>query len=156
MKKRLKELFDADTSTTDYGAAVFSEFGLSVDKHYDILVVAPGWKPSKIMNGFDVDIVTTATHSYISGYEVKGEEFLIAWIQTSPGACSLIDELSICAFLDFDKLIFLGAVGSLTKDIGLGEICTPSYCISGNLANGYLLEDINEYKPFGRVYPNDP
>ncbi len=156
MKKRLKEIFDADTSTTDYSAAVFSEFGLSVDKHYDLLVVAPGWKPSKIMNGFDVDIVTAATHSYISGYEVKGDGFLIAWIQTSPGACSLIDELSVCAFLDFDKLIFLGAVGSLIKDIGLGAVCTPSYCISGNLANGYLLEDINEYRPFGRVYPNDP
>lgn len=156
MKKRLREIFDADMSTTDYGAAVFSEFGLSTDKHYDLLVVAPGWKPVKIMKEFDVGITTAAAHSYISGYEVKFGGFLIAWIQTSPGACSLIDELSLCAFLDFDKLIFLGAVGSLTKDIGLGAVCTPSYCISGNLANGYLMEDINEYRPFGKVYPNDP
>ena len=156
MKRRLKEIFDADKSTVDYRAAVFSEFGLSTDKHYDLLVVAPGWTPVKIMNDFDVDIVTSVRHSYISGYEVKGDGFLIAWIQTSPGACSLIDELSVCAFLDFDKLIFLGAVGSLTKDIGLGEICTPAYSISGNLANGYLMEDINDYKPFGKVYPNDP
>ena len=156
MKKRLKDIFDADKSTNDYRAAIFSEFGLSADKHYDLLVVAPGWKPARIMNGFNVEIVNSAKHSYISGYEVKGDGFLIAWIQTSPGACSLIDELSICAFLDFDKLIFIGAVGSLTKDIGLGELCTPSYSISGNLANGYLMEDINDYKPFGKVYPNDP
>lgn len=155
MKRRLKDIFDADKSTTDYRAAVFSEFGLSADKHYDLLVVAPGWTPLKIMNGFDVEVVTTAKHSYISGYEVRGDGFLIAWIQTSPGACSLIDELSLCAFLDFGKMIFLGAVGSLTKDIGLGALCMPSLCISGNLANGYLMEDITEYKPFGKVYPSD-
>ena len=58
-------------------------------------------------------------------------------------------------YLNFDQMIFVGAVGSLSKDIGLGDICTPSSCISGNLANGYLMEDITEYKPFGRVYPND-
>jgi len=156
VKKRLKDIFDADKSTEDYASAVFSEFGLSVDKHYDLLVVAPGWKPTKIMAGFDVEVVTTAIHSYISGYEVKGNGFLIAWIQTSPGASSLIDELSLCAFLDFEKLIFLGAVGSLTKEIGLGSICTPLYSVSGNLANGYLMEDIKEYKPFGKIYPNDP
>ena len=156
MKKRLKDIFDADGSTRDYAAAIMSEFGLSVDKHYDMLVVAPGWKPTKIMANTDTEITTTVTHSYISGFEVKGDGFLIAWIQTSPGACSLIDELSLCAFLDFDKLIFLGAVGSLSKDIGLGTICTPSYSVSGNLANGYLMEDIRDYKPFGKVYPNDP
>ena len=69
MKRRLKEIFDADKSTVDYRAAVFSEFGLSTDKHYDLLVVAPGWTPVKIMNDFDVDIVTSVRHSYISGYE---------------------------------------------------------------------------------------
>lgn len=156
MKKRLKDIFDADKSTTDYGAAIMAEFGLSVDKHYDLLVVAPGWTPPKIMANADVEITKTVSHSYISGYEVRGEGYLMAWIQTSPGACSLIDELSLCAALDFDKLVFVGAVGSLTKDIELGSICTPFYSISGTLANGYLMEDIREYEPFGKVYPNDP
>lgn len=105
---------------------------------------------------FDAEITQTASHSYISGYEVKGDGFLMAWIQTSPGACSLIDELALCAALDFDKLVFAGAVGSLTKDTGMGTLCTPSFSISGNLANGYLMEDITQYKPFEKVYPNDP
>ena len=156
MKQRLKDIIEADRSTNDYSAAVYAEFGLSTNKHYDILVVAPGWVPTKIMQGFNVEITCSATHSYISGYEVKGEGFLIAWIQTSPGACSLIDELSLCAVLDFDELIFIGAVGSLTKEISVGEICTPSFSVSGNLANGYLMEDITRYKPFGKVFPNDP
>ena len=156
MKKRLQELFDADHSTRDYRAAVFAEFGLSADKHYDLLVVAPGWKPTTLLRGFDAEVGTAASHSYISGYEITAGGARIAWIQTSAGASSLIDEMSLCAFLDFDKLVFLGAVGSLTAEIGLGAVCTPTWCISGNLANGYLTEDLRTYQPFGRVYPNDP
>ena len=157
MKKRLQDIFDADRSTKDYDAAIQTEFGLSTGKHYDLLVVAPGWTPQKVLADFDVEITCTADHSYISGYEVKGKDFLMAWIQISPGACSLIDELSLCAVLDFDQLVFAGAVGSLTKDLGIGAVCTPSFSISGNLANAYLIEeDITQYKPFGKVFPNDP
>ena len=94
------------------------EFGLSRDKHYDVLVVAPGWKPTKIMPDYDVEITCTKEHSYISGYEVKGDDFLIGWIQCSTGASSLIDELSTCAYLIFDKMVFVGAVGSLVSEIG--------------------------------------
>lgn len=54
----------------------------------------------------------------------------------------MIDELATCAYLDFDKLVFVGAVGSLVPEIGFGALCTPQWSISGNLANGYLLEDI--------------
>lgn len=49
------ELIKADKSTDNYTGAVFDEFGLSVDKHYDVLVVAPGWTPAKIMNDYDVE-----------------------------------------------------------------------------------------------------
>lgn len=155
MKQRMIDLIKADKSTDNYAGAVFDEFGLSVDKHYDVLVVAPGWTPTKIMDGYDVEISCTAEHSYISGYEVKGDDYLLGWIQISSGASSLIDTVSLCAVLDFDKMVFVGAVGSLVAEIPVGALCTPSWCVSGNLANGYLLEDIKMYKPFGRVYPND-
>lgn len=156
MKARLMQLLSADASYTEDREIAMYEFGLSRDKHYDVLVVAPGWKPTKIMADYDVDIICTKEHSYINGFEVKGEYFLIGWIQCSSGASSLIDELSTCAYLDFDKLVFVGAVGSLVPEIGLGALCTPEWSVSGNLANGYLLEDVRQYKPFEKVYPNDP
>lgn len=156
MKERLIQLLSADNSFAEDKDIAMYEFGLSRDKHYDVLVVAPGWKPTKIMTDYDVEITCTKEHSYISGYEVKGDCFLIGWIQCSTGASSLIDELSTCAYLNFDKLVFVGAVGSLVPEIGLGALCTPEWSISGNLANGYLLEDIRQYKPFEKVYPNDP
>lgn len=157
MKQRMLDLIRADKSTEDYAGVVFSEFGLSVEKHYDLLVVAPAWKPDRIMKDCEVEIVCTRdTHSYYSGYEVKHGDRLIGWIQCSPGACCLIDELSLCAVLDFDKLVFLGAVGALSPEISLGDLCTPAWCVEGNLANGYLEENILAYKPYGKVFPNDP
>lgn len=156
MKERLIQLLGADNSFAEDKNIAMHEFGLSRAKHYDVLVVAPGWNPTKIMADYDVEITCTKEHSYISGYEVKGNDFLIGWIQCSSGASSLIDELSTCAYLNFDKMVFVGAVGSLVPEIGLGALCTPEWSISGNLANGYLLEDIREYKPFEKVYPNDP
>lgn len=155
MKQRLTELLNAEKSSTDYAGAVLADFGLSVDKHYDALVVAPGWKPHKIMSSFDVEITCTAEHSYISGYEVKCDGTLIAWVQIGAGAHAVIDELSICSILDFDKIIFIGAVGALVPELPMGTVCTPSWSIAGNLANGYLSEDITKYTPFGMVYPND-
>ncbi len=157
MKERLKQLLAAESALSETGHAAEYEFGLSYEKHYDALVVAPGWKPTKIMADMPgVEITCTKVHSYLSGYEIKSKDCLIAWIQCSSGASSLIDELSACAYLNVGKLIFVGAVGGLLPEIGLGELYTPLWCIEGNLANGYLEEDILAYKPFGRVYPNTP
>lgn len=155
MKERLIQILNADKSLAKEADIAMYEFGLASNKHYDVLVVAPGWKPDKIMTDYEVEITCTKVHSYLSGYEVKGDNFLIAWIQCSSSASSLIDELTTCAYLNFDKLVFVGAVGSLVPEIGLGTLCTPQWCISGNLANGYLLENIRDYVPFSKVYPND-
>lgn len=154
MKERLKQIFSAMQITPGGDAALY-EFGLHKEKHYDVLVIAPGWKPTKIINRKDIHVTCTMEHSYISGYEVTAYGRAIAWIQCSSGASSTIDKLSTCAELNFDKMVFVGAVGALTADIGLGELCTPEWSIAGNLANGYLEEDITQYVPFQKVYPND-
>lgn len=116
-------MLHADASFSEDRETALYEFGLSREKHYDVLVVAPGWNPIKIMASYDVEITCTKAVNDISGYEVKGKDFLIGWIQCSSGAGSLIDELATCAYLDFDKLVFVGAVGSLVPEIGLGALC---------------------------------
>ncbi len=154
MKARLKQIFSAIQITPGADLA-FYEFGLPKEKHYDVLVVAPGWKPTEIIARKDIRVVCTMEHSYLSGYELTYHGLSIAWIQCSSGAASTIDEMAACAELNFDKLVFVGAVGALTADIGLGDLCTPEWCIAGNLANGYLDEDLTNYVPFQKVYPND-
>lgn len=155
MKERLKRIIakDKQFNAGDMAAEVF---GFRRDVHYDILVVAPGWKPTKILNETDFEVTVTGDHSYTSGYEVKMGDRLIAWAQTASGGCNLIDHLTICAELDFDKMVFVGAVGGLKKGFEVGDVCIPVKCIAGTMANAYLLDDIRAYKPFEEVVPHDP
>jgi purine-nucleoside phosphorylase len=132
----------------------FLNFGLDSNKEYDALVVAPGWKPSKIIKDQSYKVTVLATHSYISGYMVEKNDIKIAWIQIASGASNLLDHLTLCAELKFKKLIFVGAVGSLKEEFSIGDICTPSYSVAGVFANAYLEEKLTDYRPFGTIYPN--
>ena len=153
MKKRMLQLLTADESYAKDKDIAMCEFGLSVEKHYDVLVVAPGWKPTKIMADYDVEITCTKAVNYISGYEVKGKDFLLGWIQCSSGASSLIDELSTCAWLNFDKLVFVGAVGSLVPEIGLGALCTPSGAFPETWPTGIFRKISGSISPSERSGP---
>lgn len=150
MKDQLKNIL---AKMKEFNSGDMSEevFGLSFETHYDVLVVAPGWKPTKILPEQDFSVTVRGEHSYTSGYEVECGNCKIAWIQTASGACNLIDHLAICAHLNFDKLVFLGAVGGLKPDFELGDVCVPSECIEGSMACAYLREDICSWQPFGKV-----
>lgn len=149
MKRILKKIHKYNISDMAY-----LNYGLDSNIIYDALVVAPGWKPTKIIQDTSFKVTTLATHSYISGYLVEKENIKIAWIQIASGAPNLLDHLTLCAELKFNKLIFVGAVGSLTEKFNVGDVCTPSYSIAGVYANAYLEESLHDYKPFNKVYPN--
>ena len=131
-------------------------YGLDPSGHYDLLVVAPSWKPTIILPPEQFQVECTAVHSYTSGYEVRQGRLRIGWVQTSAGGGSVIDELSVCTALNVDKLVFLGAVGSLVPGFALGDVCTPRLSIDGGMARAYLSDDLRRYRPFETVYPNDP
>lgn len=154
MKEQLKRIIEKDRqyNAGDMAAEVF---GFRRDVHYDVLVVAPGWKPTKIFTDTGFRITQTAGHSYTSGYELTIGSRTIAWAQTGSGGCNLIDHLTLCVDLSFDKLIFLGAAGGLKKEMNVGDVCTPIRCVEGTMANAYLTGDPRSWKPFGDVMPND-
>lgn len=152
MKQKLKQLLD---TMHDYntGDLAYHTFGVTNEICYDALVVAPGWKPTRIITDSSFHITELAIHSYISSYLVEKEGKKILWIQCASSAANLMDHLIICAELNFKKLIFVGAVGSLNEQFNIGDICTPSYSIAGVYANAYLCEKLSDYKLFEKVYP---
>jgi purine-nucleoside phosphorylase len=154
MKPKMKEIL-SNVHKYNVGNMAQLNFGLDPNVTYDALVVAPGWKPTNIIQDNSFKITTLATHSYISGYLVEKDNLKIGWMQIASGASNLLDHLVLAAELSFNKLIFVGAVGALTNRFNVGDICTPSYCIAGVFANAYLLENMYEYKPFNIVKPNE-
>lgn len=153
MKDKLKKILDTMHEYNVKNLA-FTTFGVQEATMYDALVIAPGWKPTKLLSNLSFQITELAIHSYISSYLVEKASKKILWIQCSSSAANLMDHLIICAELKFKKLFFIGAVGSLNEQFQVGDICTPSYSISGVYANAYLENQLTDYVPFKKIYPN--
>lgn len=130
-------------------------FGLREDVLYDALVVAPSFSPYKLQMEKNCKVTTLKEGAYIAGYLVENDGLSIAWIKTGSSAGNLIDHMALCAELSFKRIIFIGAVGGLKEQFKLGDICTPSYSISGSYADSYLMrESIRENMLFEKVFPD--
>ena len=154
MKPRLKEALE---NMKRHNAGVMSRecFGFEPGVPYDALVVTTGWKPDKIILDPSFAVTQLTQHAYFSGFLVEKDGLKIAWAQTASGACNVLDHISICAELKFDKLIFAGAVGGLTADFPVGALCTPEVCLEGSYAGAYLEDRLPAFTPFAPVYPPD-
>ena len=154
MKERLIEIVETfHKYNSEHMAA--QTFGLSEDVVYDALVVAPRYTPYRINMQDKCKITTLAERSYIGGYLVERDGLKIAWIKIGSSAGNMIDHLALCAELSFKKLIFIGAVGALKENFSLGEVCTPSYSLSGSYADTYLEKSsIRESMVFEKVCPD--
>lgn len=153
MKERLNHLLAA---MKQYNSGCMSRecFGLDPDVGYDAMVVAPGWKPTKIIKDEAYHVTQLSQHSYFSGFLVETDGLKIAWVQTASGACNVLDHCLILGELQFKKLIFVGAVGSLVSEFDIGDFCTPSCCIAGVYAHQYLNGTLHGFAPFQTVSPD--
>ena len=154
MKEKLKNILDTFHKYNSEHMAM-QAFGLSEDIVYDALVVAPSFSPYKLGVDATCKVTTLREGAYLGGYLVEKDGCNIAWIKIGSSAGNLIDHLALCAELSIRKLIFIGAVGGLKPEFELGDICTPSYSLSGSYADTYLMKDsIKENMLFTKVFPD--
>ena len=154
MKEALKKIVDTfHRYNSEHMAA--QAFGLSEDVIYDALVIAPSFSPYKLRMDEQCKVTTLKEGAYIAGYLVETDGLNIAWIKIGSSAGNLIDHMAVCAELSFKRVIFIGAVGGLKENFRLGDICTPSYSISGSYADSYLMkQSIRESMLFTKVVPD--
>lgn len=154
MKKKLKQIVDAFHKYNSENMA-FQAFGLSEDITYDALVIAPSFSPYKLKMERFCTVTTLKEGAYIAGYLVEKDNKKIAWIKIGSSAGNLIDHLALCAELTFKRMIFIGAVGALKEHFELGDVCIPSYSLSGSYADSYLKKDsIRETMLFSKTEPD--
>ncbi|MBQ4020501.1 MAG: hypothetical protein II606_07410 [Erysipelotrichaceae bacterium] len=154
MKESLKRIVDAFHRYNTEHMAV-QAFGLSEDITYDALVIAPSYTPYKLSMDETCKVTTLKEGAYIAGYLVEKDGMNIAWIKIGSSAGNLIDHMALCAELSFKRMIFIGAAGGLKESFQLGDVCTPSYSISGSYADSYLMKDsIKENMLFKKVVPD--
>lgn len=152
MKPELARMLD-NMKKYNAGDMIFETFGFDREVVYDALVIAPGWKPTKIIKDEAYHVTQLTQHSYFSGFLVEKDGMKAAWAQTAAGGCNVLDHSIILAELQFRKLIFVGAVGSLVPELEVGDFCTPSQCIAGVYAHHYLNRKLQNFVPFETVEP---
>lgn len=153
MKERLKQIVESFEHYNSKNMAYLT-FGFDEEMEYDALVVAPGFTPYKLNVHLNYKVTTLRESTYIAGYLVEKDNLKIAWIKTASSASNVIDHMAACARMKIKKLIFIGAVGALTPKFGLGDICTPTYCVAGGFANTYLKDSLRDFVPFERIEPD--
>ncbi len=154
MKESLKRIIDKfHLYNSEHMAA--QAFGLREEITYDALVVAPSFSPYKLNMDEKCKVTTLKEGAYLAGYSVEKDNLNIGWIKIGSSAGNLIDHLSLCAELSFKRLIFIGAVGGLNETFRVGDVCTPSFSLSGSYADAYLMkESIHENMLFEKVVPD--
>lgn len=153
MKEQLIEVL-ANMKKYNSGCMSRECFGFDPEVLYDVMVVAPGWKPTKIIQDASYHVTQLTQHSYFSGYLVEKDGLKIAWAQTASGACNVLDHCIIFGELQFRKMVFVGAVGSLTPEFDVGDFCTPECCIAGVYAHQYLQSSLDGFLPMQTIYPD--
>ncbi len=155
MKQQFRDMLDA-MHRYNRGSLAKELFGLDPTERYDLLVVAPSWHPAKIFSEVRALVSPLADHAVTKGWRLDWTNKKIAWVHCSRGAANLIDSLSVCGELNFERMLFVDSAGSLVPDCKVGDFCTPSCAVSGVGANAYLGARLADYRPFSKVTPNDP
>ena len=154
MNDKLKRMVDVFHKYNSEHMAL-QAFGLSEGVNYDALVIAPSFTPYKLKMDTYCKVTTLKEGAYIAGYLVEKDDLKIAWIKIASSAGNLIDHLALCAELNFKQMIFIGAVGALKEEFELGDVCTPSFSISGSQADAFLLgNSIRDNTLFTKVFPD--
>lgn len=102
------------------------------------VIIAPAWKLELFdeVTG-DVSLISDAMYK-VWDVTVGDEKF--TYIVTGIGAPLVIDAVLALGCTPCKKLIFIGSVGALDKNIGIGDIIVPEYSVCGDGACRYLTD----------------
>lgn len=104
---------------------------------------------------FDAEI-TPIYKKYHSISNIKVKDMKFTFITTGVGAPNLVDIVLALGTTKCKNIIFIGSVGSINKDINIGDIVIPKYSICGDGVCKYLTgKKLKESDTFGKKYfPN--
>jgi len=118
------------------------------------VIIAPLWKPELFSNYYDCIIQNS--DGIFKMWTLSAAGFKITYIVTGMGASNVNDIVLALGCTPCKKIIFIGSVGALDKNIGIGDIVIPEYSICGDGACRYLTnKKLTENDTFGeKNHPN--
>jgi len=121
------------------------------------VIIAPTWEVS-LFSSYSSAIRhisgSRKFDNYISEIDVFGKK--ITFITASPGASDILDTILALGCTPCKEILFIGSVGSLDKNMNIGDIVIPKYSICGVGANRYLtIDTISNNDTYGKKYYPD-
>ena len=109
------------------------------------VVIAPWWEPKSLELLGEAEYLSASQFSAIKVWNIHSKVRDITYIKTGIGAPVFMDALLALGVTPCKKVLFVGSVGSLDENIGIGDIVIPEYSICGDGASRYIATDTLTY-----------
>ena len=121
------------------------------------VIIAPTWKVDIFSNHVDkIKHISGPTGHEYNIYELKIGSDKITYIITGVGACNIIDAVLALGCTPCNKILFMGSVGALDRNMKIGDLVIPQYSVSGVGADRYLTtETADKNECYGKKYYPD-
>lgn len=118
------------------------------------VIIAPWWEPKSLPDLGKAKCLSTSNSVKI--WNITAGKTKITYIKTGIGAPVLIDALLALGVTKCKKIVFIGSVGALDPEIGIGDIVIPEYSVCGDGASRYIAsDDLKNGDCWGeKVYPD--
>lgn len=130
--------------------------GLSVTPEHirKNVVIAPWWTPDTLPGLGEAEMLSPPGYA-IGVWNIKNEKTEITYIKTGIGAPMFLEGLLPLGVTNCKRIVFVGSVGSLDTNIGIGDIVIPEYSVCGDGTSRYIASDDLTHDVFGeKVYPD--
>lgn len=134
-----------------------STIGVYSSQIHEQVILAPWWEPEILPKVGNAIFVSDSADAAKKVWEIQYGEKKLTYIKTGIGAPVLIDIVLALGLTKCREVIFIGSVGALSSEIGIGDIVIPEWSICGDGASRYIKNESLKGKDiFGeKAYPNE-
>jgi len=131
-------------------------FGLGAEPEQirENVVISPVWEPPSMPALGEADLLSDM--GLIKLWNLESAGVKITYISTGIGAPVLMDALLTLGLTPCKKVIFIGSVGALDENMGIGDIVVPESSVCGDGASRYILSGDLGQDVFGSTAYPDP
>lgn len=98
------------------------------------VIIAPWWDPMSFPAFSDAKKIGGSDFTAVTAWQIGD----ITYIKTGIGAPCLMDVVLALGTTNVEKLVFLGSVGALDKDMEIGDVVVPEFSVTGDGASRYI------------------
>ena len=118
-----------------------SGIGIPPELVNENVIVAPWWEPDSLSGLGEAEYLSASEFASVKAWDITAGETKITYIKTGIGAPVLMDVVLALGLTRCKKIIFIGSVGALDHEIGIGDLVIPEYSICGDGASRYIAAD---------------